>query len=137
MTTKTRKSKIILTTIVSAVLFCSLLVVSSLSDFGPNANEFGDLGMWSSVGTVLVFYLLPLIIYILGVDAMKIVMAIFCGIGLLVIVTIILVMTFMDIFSSSNLIVSVGAIILCIAALISNIVWYFVAFKSPTITHEA
>ncbi|MDF2013889.1 DUF5391 family protein [Priestia megaterium] len=140
MITQNKKSSIILATIVSAILLCSLLIVSSLSslsDSGPNVNKFADVGMWSSVGTILVFYLLPLIIYALGVDSMRIVMAVFCGLGMLIVITVLLVMVFMDIFSSNNLIISIGAISLGIAALISNIIWYVVAFRASTASYES
>ncbi|MED4059674.1 DUF5391 family protein [Priestia megaterium] len=140
MITQNRKSSIILATIVSAILLCSLLIVSSLSslsDSGPNVNKFGDVGMWASVGTILVFYFLPLIIYVLGVDSMKIVMAVFCGLGMLIVITVLLVMAFMDIFSSNSLIISIGAFGLGVAALISNIIWYVVAFRAGTTLYES
>ncbi|MBT2279748.1 DUF5391 family protein [Priestia megaterium] len=140
MITQNRKSSIILATIVSAILLCSLLIVSSLSslsDSGPNVNKFGDVGMWASVGTILVFYFLPLIIYVLGVDSMKIVMAVFCGLGMLIVITVLLVMAFMDIFSSNSLIISIGAFGLGVAAFISNIIWYVVAFRAGTTLYES
>ncbi|MEK1831438.1 DUF5391 family protein [Priestia megaterium] len=140
MITQNRKSSIILATIVSAILLCSLLIVSSLSslsDSGPNVNKFGDVGMWASVGTILVFYFLPLIIYVLGVESMKIVMAVFCGLGMLIVITVLLVMAFMDIFSSNSLIISIGSFGLGIVALISNIIWYVVAFRAGTTLYES
>jgi hypothetical protein len=140
MITQNRKSSIILATIVSAILLCSLLIVSSLSslsDSGPNVNKFGDVGMWASVGTILVFYFLPLIIYVLGIDSMKIVMAVFCGLGMLIVITVLLVMAFMDIFSSNSLIISIGAFGLGVAAFISNIIWYVVAFRASTTLYES
>ncbi|WP_182009609.1 DUF5391 family protein [Priestia aryabhattai] len=140
MITQNSKSSIILVTIVSAILLCSLLIVSSLSslsDSGPNVNKFGDVGMWTSLGTILVFYFLPLIIYVLGVDSMKIVMAVFCGLGMLIVITVLLVMAFMDIFSSNSLIISIGAFGLGVAALISNIIWYVVAFRAGTTLYES
>jgi hypothetical protein len=140
MITQNRKSSIILATIVSAILLCSLLIISSLSslsDSGPNVNKFGDVGMWASVGTILVFYFLPLIIYVLGIDSMKIVMAVFCGLGMLIVITVLLVMAFMDIFSSNSLIISIGAFGLGVAAFISNIIWYVVAFRASTTLYES
>ncbi|MCM3796898.1 MULTISPECIES: DUF5391 family protein [Priestia] len=140
MNTKNKRNSVILATIVSAVLLCSLLIVSSLSSLsntGPNVNKFGDVGMWSSVGTVLIFYLIPLIIYALGVDSMRIVMAIFCGLGMLIAITALLVMVFMDIFSYNSMIISIGAISLGVAAFLSNIIWYFVAFRASNKVYES
>ncbi|MBP3951561.1 DUF5391 family protein [Bacillus suaedae] len=60
------KSSIVLLTLLSAFLFCSMIVVGSLSplaDLGTNTNQFGDIGMWSAVGFVLILFLLPLILF--------------------------------------------------------------------------
>lgn len=58
-----RKRKgIIFMTMLSAVLFCVLLITISLSplaDIGANANQFGSSGMWISIGMVLVFIYCP------------------------------------------------------------------------------
>ncbi|WP_406542670.1 DUF5391 family protein [Clostridium ljungdahlii] len=66
--------------------FCSLIVISSLSPLansGPSANKFNSFGMWLSVGIVLLLYILPLIIYILGIRAVRFVMAFVLAIGIL------------------------------------------------------
>ncbi|CAG9615052.1 hypothetical protein BACCIP111899_04288 [Bacillus rhizoplanae] len=86
MTKETNKSRVIFMTLVSALLFCSLLIAGSLSplaDSGPRANKFGTMGMWTAIGMALSTYLLPLILYIAGLNIMKFVMAVFCGLGLL------------------------------------------------------
>ncbi|QNU03202.1 DUF5391 family protein [Peribacillus butanolivorans] len=131
-----RKRKgIIFMTLLSAVLFCALLITISLSplaDIGPNANQFGSSGMWISIGMVLVFYLLPLIIYWLGIDIMRFVLALFCGGGLLInssiIVAVLVIAKFKDI--SAIYIASITG--LCLAAIIVNILWFFIAFRSPS-----
>ncbi|MFU2016559.1 DUF5391 family protein [Peribacillus butanolivorans] len=131
-----RKRKgIIFMTLLSAVLFCALLITISLSplaNIGPNANQFGSSGMWISIGMVLVFYLLPLIIYWLGIDIMKFVLALFCGGGLLInssiIVAVLVIAKFKDI--SAIYIASITG--LCLAAIIVNILWFFIAFRSPS-----
>ncbi|MFB6805056.1 DUF5391 family protein [Peribacillus butanolivorans] len=131
-----RKRKgIIFMTLLSAVLFCALLITISLSplaDIGPNANQFGSSGMWISIGMVLVFYLLPLIIYWLGIDIMRFVLALFCVGGLLInssiIVAVLVIAKFKDI--SSIYIASITG--LCLAAIIVNILWFFIAFRSPS-----
>ncbi|MGG0287579.1 DUF5391 family protein [Peribacillus butanolivorans] len=131
-----RKRKgIIFMTMLSAVLFCVLLITISLSplaDIGPNANQFGSSGMWISIGMVLVFYLLPLIIYWIGIDIMRFVLALFCGGGLLInssiIVAVLVIAKFKDI--SAIYIASITG--LCLAAIIVNILWFFIAFRSPS-----
>ncbi|AXN38335.1 hypothetical protein DTO10_07745 [Peribacillus butanolivorans] len=131
-----RKRKgIIFMTLLSAVLFCALLITisrSPLADIGPNANQFGSSGMWISIGMVLVFYLLPLIIYWLGIDIMRFVLALFCGGGLLInssiIVAVLVIAKFKDI--SAIYIASITG--LCLAAIIVNILWFFIAFRSPS-----
>ncbi|MEK4538322.1 DUF5391 family protein [Peribacillus sp. FSL K6-1552] len=131
-----RKRKgIIFMTMLSAVLFCVLLITISLSplaDIGANANQFGSSGMWISIGMVLVFYLLPLIIYWIGIDIMRFVLALFCGGGLLInssiIVAVLVIAKFKDI--SAIYIASITG--LCIVAIIVNILWFFIAFRSPS-----
>lgn len=74
------KFEIILITLVSTVLFCLLVGISSISPLansGPNANKFNSIGMWSSIAIISLIYILPLIIYLLGVDVMKFVIAFF------------------------------------------------------------
>ena len=129
---KSNEVGVMIVTIISALLFCSLLIMISLSplaESGPNANEFGSLGMWSAAGVILVLYILPLIIYKVGVTAMRYIMAIFCGIGILINVA------SMGIVLLINLKVShfpyLAEIIgISIAAVIVNIIWFFVAFLS-------
>ncbi|MCY8225596.1 DUF5391 family protein [Bacillus haynesii] len=82
-------------------MFCSLLVTASLSplaDSGPHTNKFGTLGMWAEIGTVLIFYMLPLAVFMAGFDAMKFGMAVLCGIGLLIAVTMIPVVVLIGAF---------------------------------------
>ncbi|HDX9579266.1 TPA: DUF5391 family protein [Bacillus pseudomycoides] len=126
-TKETNKSRIIFMTLVSALLFCSILVATSLSqlaDSGPNANKFGNSNMWASISMVLVFYIPTLILYIVGVNVMKIVMAVFCGFGILATLTILVAILTMG--------KSPILLVLCIASLIVNVLWYFIAFRSPS-----
>jgi hypothetical protein len=127
VTKETNKSRVIFMTLVSALFSCSLLVAASLSplaDSGPNANKFGTMGMWSAIGMALATYLLPLILYIVGLNVMKLVMAVFCGFGLLINSVILIVILTMGGFPT--------LLGLCIAALIVNVMWYFVAFRSSS-----
>ncbi|WP_410985223.1 DUF5391 family protein [Bacillus cereus] len=133
MRNQSKKSSIVFVTLVSAFFFCSVLVVPSLSplaDFGPNANKFNSLGMWKSIGTILLFYSVPLLLYIAGVNAMRFIMAILCGMGLfvnLVILTAVLIITLTSNYKASSFL---GVIIVCTAVIITNIIWFFVAFRS-------
>ncbi|EMA6342289.1 DUF5391 family protein [Bacillus cytotoxicus] len=133
MRNQSKKSSIIFVTLVSAFFFCSVLVVPSLSplaDFGPNANKFNSLGMWKSIGTILLFYSVPLLLYIAGIRAMRFIMAILCGMGIFINLAILAVVYIIihtnDYHASSFL----GVIIVCMALIITNIIWFFVAFRS-------
>lgn len=129
-----KKFPVVIMTLVSAFLFCSMLIASSLSplaESGPNANQFGSAGMWSAIGTVLIFYILPLIVYLAGVNAMKYVMAVLCSFGMLINLAIIPLV--MGIFANKMNIPLLAVIALCIISLIVNTVWFIVAFRSsPT-----
>ncbi|MCI0767727.1 DUF5391 family protein [Bacillus sp. TL12] len=108
MRNQSKKSSIVFVTLVSAFFFCSVLVIPSLSplaDFGPNANKFNSLGMWKSIGTILLFYSVPLLLYIAGVNAMRFIMAILCGMGLfvnLVILAAVLIITLSSNYKASS-----------------------------------
>ncbi|MFD3449525.1 DUF5391 family protein [Microbacteriaceae bacterium 4G12] len=134
-----KKKKVMITTVLSAILFCSLVVVSSLSplaDSGPTTNKFGSLGMWASIGIVLALYIIPLVCYMAGMDWMRFVMATFCSVGLLMNLFTFLFILGISVFDSgaSDLL---GVIVLCIAATLINIIWFVVAFRSPSIPQKA
>lgn len=126
MTKETNKSRVIFMTLVSVLLFCAMLVVASLSplaDSRPNSNKLGTSNMWTSLGMVLILYILPLILYMVGVHIMKFVMAAFCGFGLLVIIL--------------TIGLSITLLLLCIATLIVNVMWYIIAFcSSSKLNHQ-
>ncbi|MBZ5216590.1 DUF5391 family protein [Bacillus paralicheniformis] len=128
---KTNRVSVMMWTLISAFLFCSLLVTASLSPLahsGPHANEFGTLGMWAAIGTVLLFYILPLAVYMAGFDAMKFVMAVLCGIGLIITLTMIPVVMLIGAFGgyASALL---GVVCLCILSAIVNVIWLVAAFR--------
>lgn len=135
MTKKAKKNGVVIMTLISALLFCSVVVATSLSplsDLGPNANKFGSLGMWSAIGTVLAFYILPLIVYMLGVDAMRYVMGVLCGFGLLINLSQIVVILVLGVFAENIIPSLLGVTCVCVATVIVSIIWYFVAFRSPS-----
>ncbi|PEY31544.1 hypothetical protein CN354_23355 [Bacillus cereus] len=133
MRNQSKKSSIVFVTLVSALLFCSVLVVPSLSplaDLGPNANKFNSLGMWKSIGTILLFYIVPLLLYIAGVKAMRFIMAILCGMGIFVnfvILAVVLIIMLASDYKASSFL---GVIIVCTGVIITNVIWFFVAFRS-------
>ncbi|KOO52569.1 hypothetical protein AMD00_00205 [Viridibacillus arvi] len=122
-------------TLISAILFCSLLVVSSLtpiSDLGPNANKFGSVGMWLGMVMILFCYLLPVILLLAGINSMKFFMAILCGFGILIFTATmgtVLILGFVQ-----NIVPEIfGVVAICLAAIIVNISWFFVAFRPSKI----
>ncbi|PHB30756.1 hypothetical protein COE80_03725 [Bacillus pseudomycoides] len=133
MRNQSKKSGIVFVTLVSALLFCSVLVsasLSPLSDLGSNANKFNSLGMWTSIGEILVFYVVPLLLYIAGIQVMRFIMAVLCGMGLfinLVILASVFIIMRVNDYSLSSVL---GVIIFCSAVSLTNIIWFFVAFRS-------
>nr|WP_238352202.1 DUF5391 family protein [Bacillus licheniformis] len=118
-------------TLISAFLFCSMIVAASLSPLahsGPHANEFGTLGMWAAIGTVLLFYMLPLAVYMAGFDAMKFVMAVLCGIGLIITLTMSPVFVLIGAIGG-NASALLGVAGLCVLLAIVNVIWLVVAFR--------
>ncbi|MGF9978078.1 DUF5391 family protein [Viridibacillus arvi] len=129
------KKGVIVMTLISAILFCSLLVVSSLtpiSDLGPNANKFGSVGMWLGMVMILFCYLLPVILFLAGINSMKFFMAILCGFGILIFTATmgtVLILGFVQ-----NIVPEIfGVVAICLAAIIVNISWFFVAFRPSKI----
>ncbi|MBY8911982.1 DUF5391 domain-containing protein [Bacillus sp. YC2] len=137
---QTNKKGTVTVTLFSAVMFCLLPVIGSLSPFaetGPNANSFNSAGMWTSVGMMLVFYLIPLALYVLGVNAMKIIMAVFCGIGLIISTAVVLVTIAVAAASGQELSPFSGVLAWSGAAFIVNVLWFVVAFRSAPKRQQA
>ncbi|MEC1657576.1 DUF5391 family protein [Bacillus haynesii] len=131
---KTNRVSVMIWALISAFLFCSLLVTASLSPLahsGPHANEFGTLGMWAAIGIVLLFYMLPLAVFMAGFDAMKFVMAVLCGIGLIIALTMIpIVLLIGAIGGYASALWGVAG--LCILLANVNAIWFIVAFRRPS-----
>ncbi|MEC0491501.1 DUF5391 family protein [Bacillus licheniformis] len=128
---KTNRVSEMIWTLISAFLFCSMIVAASLSPLahsGPHANEFGTLGMWAAIGTVLLFYMLPLAVYMAGFDAMKFVMAVLCGIGLIITLTMSPVFVLIGAIGG-NASALLGVAGLCVLLAIVNVIWLVVAFR--------
>ncbi|AHK51174.1 hypothetical protein AJ82_20815 [Bacillus velezensis TrigoCor1448] len=128
-----KKKGAVAVTLLSALLFCLLPVLVSLSplaETGPNANRFNSAGMWAAVGQIFVIYAVPLILYILGIRVMKIIMAVFCGIGLIICAAVLLVTLLTAISLEQELSLYYGLFVWSGAAFIVNVVWYIAAFRS-------
>lgn len=128
-----KKKGTVAVTLLSALLFCLLPVLVSLSplaETGPNANRFNSAGMWAAVGQIFVIYAVPLILYILGIRVMKIIMAVFCGIGFIICAAVLLVTLLTAISLGQELSLYYGLFIWSGAAFIVNVVWYIAAFRS-------
>jgi hypothetical protein len=126
------RKKVTIITLISAILFCSMTIVASLSplsEVGKNANQFNSLGMWLSIAMILFFYIVPLLMYRTGLEWVKYIMAVFCALGLL---TLISIMFSIAIFGvAKNMLPSlISLLVICGMASITNIIWFFVALPT-------
>lgn len=135
---KSNRLKVFVTTMISALLFCALIVVASLSplaETGAAANEFNSVGMWVAIAMILFLYAIPLIIYMLGVEGMRFVMVILCSIGILINMTtmgiIFLIGTRMDLSPHSAVMVGI-----CSASIVVNLILFFQAFRKQEETRH-
>lgn len=126
--------KIISMTLLSGLLFCLVIVLSSLSplsETGDAANEFNSAGMWLSIVMIVVLYIIPLLLYILGLEWMKYIMAIMCVLGVLIQVCLLVLVTFFgavnDIIPSLIPLLAVSGI-----ACLMNVVWFFTTFSKKS-----
>ncbi|MGX4768050.1 DUF5391 family protein [Bacillus mojavensis] len=130
-----RKNRVVILTAISAFLFCAMIFAASLSplaDTGSSANQFNSIGMWSAIGMILVFYLIPILMYMLGVDAIRFVMAALCGMGLLIHLSTAAIVLMISIFGDHPLSDVITVMGLCLASAAVNIIWFFAAFRSSS-----
>ncbi|MER0466504.1 DUF5391 family protein [Bacillus cabrialesii subsp. cabrialesii] len=128
-----RKNSVAIMTGISAFLFCAIIAAASLSPLagtGGAANQFNSVGMWSAIGMILVLYFIPFIIYMLGVDAMRYVMAVLCGFGLLIHLSSAGFIVMFSFFSDHLLSEVIFVIAVSLAAAAVNIIWFVAAFRS-------
>lgn len=121
------RNEIIVITSVSGLLFCFIMVFSSLSPM-PYGDAFNSVGMWSNIGFMLFFYIFSLFLYIAGADWMKYVMAVFCGLGLLISLSISMV-TLVAIAWIGSVSGFIILFLLSVVAMLVNIAWFIVAFR--------
>ncbi|MEC0419711.1 DUF5391 family protein, partial [Bacillus subtilis] len=103
--------------------------LTPLAGTGAAANQFNSAGLWSAVGMILVLYFIPFLVYMLGVDAMRYVMAVLCGFGLLIHLSsagFILMFSFFSDHLLSEVIFVFGV---SLAAAAVNVIWFVVAFR--------
>lgn len=125
------KKKIINWTVYSALLFCILLIVTSLSpmaDIGANSNKFGTTGMWLGLVFLLACYLGPLLLYFSGISLMKYVMALACVLGSIGIFFLIISFVIVSIVSPMGVQLLI-AIAISVLLLLVNIFWMYFAFS--------
>ncbi|MEH7626534.1 DUF5391 family protein [Bacillus sp. FSL R5-0603] len=130
-----RKNSVAIVTIISAFLFCAMIVAASLSQLagtGGASNQFNSVGMWSAIGMILVLYFIPFLIYMLGVDAMRYVMAVLCGFGLLIHLSSAGFILMFSLFSDHLLSEVIFVIGVSLAAAAVNVIWFFAAFRSAS-----
>ncbi|QJC90793.1 DUF5391 family protein [Bacillus inaquosorum] len=128
-----RKNSVTIVTIISAFLFCAMIAAASLSPLagtGGAANQFNSVGMWSAIGMILVLYFIPFIIYMLGVNAMRYVMAVLCGFGLLIHLSSAGFIMMFSLFSDHLLSEVIFVIGVSLAAAAVNVIWFVAAFRS-------
>ncbi|UOQ86227.1 DUF5391 family protein [Gracilibacillus salinarum] len=131
------KKRVVITTLLSAILFCAMMTLSSaspLADSGPNTNTFNSLGMWLAVIMILMFYMIPLIMYMIGVDAMKYVLAVFCGVGILINLALIPINLLIGEVSGQIAPITFAVVAICTVTCVVNIIWYRIAFCHRTAT---
>ncbi|OTQ85475.1 hypothetical protein BG30_10530 [Bacillus subtilis subsp. subtilis] len=128
-----RKNSVAIMTAISAFLFCTVIVAASLSPLagtGGAANQFNSVGMWSAVGMILVLYFIPFLVYMPGVDAMRYVMAVLCGFGLLIHLSSAGFILMFSFFSDHLLCEVIFVLGVSLAAAAVNVIWFVAAFRS-------
>lgn len=126
------KKGLVTMTLISAILFCSMYMVSSisppLSEWKPNVNRINSVRLWIDIVIFLAFYIISLILYISGMYTMKYIMAIFCGMGMFLSFSIVIGLSITSSILGSSP-PSPVVIVLCTATFIANIIWYILAFR--------
>lgn len=128
------KKNIIGLTLFSAFLFCMVIVMCSLSPLSEtsvNANQFNSIGMWLSILMMFVLYIVPLLLYAIGLEWMKYIMAIFCSLGLLALLPMIAIVLFMGAMEGFTLSL-IGVIIVSGMNVLVNTIWFFTTFSKGT-----
>src|SRR5690625_7506552 len=122
---------ITIVTIASALTFCALIVFASLTPLANlrnNANQFNSPEMWLSIAFILTTYIIPLMLFYIYPKLGKVILAIFCGIGILMFLTSIPVFVLLGVILEM-LPSLISVLIICAIGVIINIVWFVVAYS--------
>lgn len=129
---------ITIVTIISAITFCALIIFASLSPLttiGENANQFNSLEMWLSIAFVITSYLIPLMLYYIYPKLGKIMLAICCGIGVIIFLSsfaIFILLGFVLKMMSSLITI----LVICSIGVMINIIWFAVAYTHRQNTNK-
>jgi len=133
MVRRSALKKIIVCTIISAILFDLMVVFASLTPLAhietSPPNNFGSKDMWLSLFTLTFLYAVPLFFYVRGFAFFKYVMATFCAIG---------IVTGLSFSFDSTVtlhLYSMGLAISSVLGSIVNIVWFFLMFSKKSRVH--
>lgn len=123
------KKQQIFWTVALALIWVAIIVLATLSPFaqlGGNANQFGDLGMWSAIAFALLLFLLPLYLYAKGNKGARTALAVIIAIFIIGAVAL------AGFTISYGLSLSMPLILifaLCVADIVISIIWYACSFN--------
>ncbi|MFJ8262771.1 DUF5391 family protein [Rummeliibacillus sp. NPDC094406] len=132
----TNKKSISVVTIISAILFCTIIIAGSLSplsELGENANKFNSQGMWESIGSILLFYAIPLFLYLTGLDWIIYIMTFLCAFGIIIFAFVLFIALVIGNSINYSIPALVNVLVVCSLAIIVNVIWFFVAFRKERI----
>jgi len=115
----------------SLLLFIILIVTASLtplSSIGKVAGEFDSSGMYTKIMFIVLIYLVPYALYLVGIPSIKYVMAILCSIGCLIAIIICFVVLFAIYWMSEPFYYFLIPLIVSSSLLCINFIWFIAAF---------
>lgn len=121
------KNRVILWTAAATVLFCLELVVITLTPMAQvgNGTRFGSEGMYYNLFMVGGSYMIPLILFCLGIRPMKYVIAFMNGIWLIGQIFIVLLFAGTVLFTLPRIdIMSAAAAAFAGASIVAEVLWY-------------
>lgn len=122
-------------TIILALFWVLIIILGTLSPLAQSGdtssqvgNQFGDMGMWSAIGLILILFFLPLYFYNKGSNGAKIALAIIIAIfilGSIVLFKLAFIFLLKDFSVSLTLIVTFG-----LSYIVFSIAWYVISFRT-------
>lgn len=117
-------------TVILALLWSIIIVLGTLSPLAHSegtSNQFGDMGMWSAIGFILILFILPLYLYNKGSKGAKIALSII--IGIFIIGSVVLI-RLVGVFLLKKISISLVLSMICILFyIILSITWYVFSFR--------